>query len=48
MDQGTSGVSALPTDGAKLAAAIEKEIESIRGKLDELVAELFRSSSQGS
>jgi hypothetical protein len=40
MDQGTSGVTAAPTDGAKPAAAIEREIENIRGKLDSLVAEL--------
>jgi len=33
-------VTALPTDDAKPAATIEKEIESSRGKLDELVTEL--------
>jgi hypothetical protein len=40
MDQGTTGVTALPTDDAKHAATVEREIESIRGNLDRLVAEL--------
>ena len=40
MDQGTIGVDSIAMDHAKHAAAIEKEIESIRSNLDGLIAEL--------
>ncbi len=40
MDKGTTGVTALTTDDGTKAAAVEQEIESIRGNLDRLMAEL--------